>query len=381
MKRTVSKILIIIVISLSLSLFIAEILTGRFRHQTTYTQAYDSYNCYEKDDLLPFSLSKGKVCHMTSYSHDLTINNNSLGFRGKEIAFRKKEGTTRILALGDSMTFGVGVQDSETYPYQLEQILKGKGLSNIEVINAGYADGSSLDSYYLFLKKRGLELKPDIVLVELFPFNDISELADTIWEKVNQDGLPEKVSSCCFEVDGGIVRNKNIDFKYKIPALRESQLYLFILNTLQGRLNLFKPPGALPTKSEFNIGCVMSSACIQKFSNEEKKVYQMISAIKNITDKEGIKMVVVLLPVDHQLSPEVYQFWYINSDNPDFIQKRLAKNFDELGIRFLDLYPIFLQRKNEESPFLPGDIHFNPLGQKITAESIADYLKENKWIE
>ncbi len=42
----------------------------------------------------------------------------------------------RIVAFGDSLTAGYGLKPSESFPAQLERILKAKGLS-VEIINAG----------------------------------------------------------------------------------------------------------------------------------------------------------------------------------------------------------------------------------------------------
>lgn len=370
-------------ISFSLSLFIAEKIIGKYRHQITYREAnYYSYKCYANDNLLPFTLPQNKICPMSSPSgeFDVRVTTNSLGYRGKEIAFDKKPGTKRILVLGDSFTFGVGIRDEETYPYQLEQVLKEKGYSNAEVVNAGYADAFSPDSYYLYLKERGIKLAPDIVLVGFFVYNDISDLAETVWEKTDEDGLPEKISSCCRVVDGGILRNKMVDFKYRIPVLRESQFYLFLINTLQNKFHLFKPGGYLPTKDETNLGCAMSPYCIHNYKSEEEKVYKVLSAAREISEKEGVQFSVVLIPLDHQLNPQKYNFWFIDQHNLDFVQKRLGKEFGERRINYLDLYPVFDKARDKGSPFLPKDLHFNGLGGRIAAESIADYLVANGWM-
>jgi len=47
----------------------------------------------------------------------------SLGFRGPEIATPKPSGRFRVVALADSVTFGFGVNDTETFCAQAEQML------------------------------------------------------------------------------------------------------------------------------------------------------------------------------------------------------------------------------------------------------------------
>jgi hypothetical protein len=63
---------------------------------------------------------------------------NSRGFRGTAEFGRKREGTYRVIALGDSWTYGVVVNDHETYPAQLERLLNEKGSGpRGEVLNLG----------------------------------------------------------------------------------------------------------------------------------------------------------------------------------------------------------------------------------------------------
>ena len=58
---------------------------------------------------------------------------NSLGLRGGEPRPRR-EGARRIACFGDSITFGYGVGDEETYPYLLDRAL---GADGHEALNAG----------------------------------------------------------------------------------------------------------------------------------------------------------------------------------------------------------------------------------------------------
>lgn len=57
-----------------------------------------------------------------------TVSVNSLKLRDIEIK-PKEANEYRILCLGDSFTFGLGVNDNETYPRILEQILRQKTLN------------------------------------------------------------------------------------------------------------------------------------------------------------------------------------------------------------------------------------------------------------
>ena len=57
------------------------------------------------------------------------MSTNSLGLRGPEIDSPKKH--LRVLCLGDSVTFGWGVEEQNAYPALLQQKIMA------EVINAG----------------------------------------------------------------------------------------------------------------------------------------------------------------------------------------------------------------------------------------------------
>jgi lysophospholipase L1-like esterase len=88
---------------------------------------------------------------------------NSEGFRGPER--RRGRAPLRILCVGDSITFGFGVDQDETWPEQLTRILGERHPGReLEVINAGVAGWSWLQGLR-FVELRGLDLDPDIVVI------------------------------------------------------------------------------------------------------------------------------------------------------------------------------------------------------------------------
>jgi lysophospholipase L1-like esterase len=90
---------------------------------------------------------------------------NRLGVRGAEVEARRQEGAFRIGCFGDSITFGYGVNDDETYPVEL-----GRSLPGVEVINAGVTGYSSYQA--LGLARRLLpELRPSVATL-LIGWND-----------------------------------------------------------------------------------------------------------------------------------------------------------------------------------------------------------------
>lgn len=104
--------------------------------------------------------------------HPLTekpLRTNSWGFRGPEFSLEKEEGTIRIVILGDTILFGMGLDEKETLARQLARHLEGKR-SRIEVIDMSVPSytsfqGLGLASHYF------PDLKPDIVVIG-YGFND-----------------------------------------------------------------------------------------------------------------------------------------------------------------------------------------------------------------
>ncbi len=102
---------------------------------------------------------------------------NSAGLRDREFSLDKPDGTYRILALGDSTTFGWGVLQDKTYAKVLEQRLNdnpppGKP-RHFEVINSGVGNYNTAQEVAYF-KERGRLYHPDMVILGFF-VNDAEE--------------------------------------------------------------------------------------------------------------------------------------------------------------------------------------------------------------
>jgi lysophospholipase L1-like esterase len=105
---------------------------------------------------------------------------NSYGFRDYEYSPEKPANTYRIIALGDSHTFGVGVNLTDSYPKILEQLLNEKNDSQkYEVLNFGIP-GANLVEKIEFLKEKGLSFNPDLVILQ---WNTDDRINRTEWEK------------------------------------------------------------------------------------------------------------------------------------------------------------------------------------------------------
>lgn len=106
-----------------------------------------------------------------------TITTNARGFRAPELPVPKPAGTFRILALGDSITFGtydcpeLYCPIERSYPYQLEQILAVLG--HTQVVNAG-TEGYNSDKSLAWATSSGFDYSPDLVIL-MVGWNDVLE--------------------------------------------------------------------------------------------------------------------------------------------------------------------------------------------------------------
>jgi lysophospholipase L1-like esterase len=90
---------------------------------------------------------------------------NSEGFRGAERTAVSGPPPLRILCVGDSVTFGFGVDQHDTWPEQLARRLERNHPGRaFEVINAGVSGWSWLQGLR-FVAMRGLDLDPDVVVI------------------------------------------------------------------------------------------------------------------------------------------------------------------------------------------------------------------------
>lgn len=89
------------------------------------------------------------------------------GFRRVRAAqMAKTPGVQRLLAIGDSQTFGQGVTDAETWPAQLEALVPGREVLNLGVPCYGQ------DQALLALQADGARFRPDVVLFGFYD-NDL----------------------------------------------------------------------------------------------------------------------------------------------------------------------------------------------------------------
>lgn len=135
-------------------------------------------NCLQRSRTLGMTFAPNCSATWTdpalSGQNSTTFHTNALGLRDSDI---EDDGAIRILALGDSCTWGWQVAQDEAYPQALQRLLdEAYGALRYRVINAGQPGYTSYQGL-TFLRDTGLQLHPAIVIIG-FGFNDSSRLPD-----------------------------------------------------------------------------------------------------------------------------------------------------------------------------------------------------------
>lgn len=125
---------------------------------------------YVADPELGWALAPRYAGVHVEYAFEAPTTTNGRGFRGP--GEWETSRAVRVLALGDSCTFGRGVGDGETWPARLEARLRARGV-DAAVWNAGVPGYDTVQELAL-LRRLGPELRPTHVVVGWLP-NDVTE--------------------------------------------------------------------------------------------------------------------------------------------------------------------------------------------------------------
>jgi lysophospholipase L1-like esterase len=117
------------------------------------------------------------------------VQTNAAGLRNTELL---DDNATRILAIGDSFTFGPYVPNEDTWPGQVERLLNNAG-QHVQVLNAGYC-GYTAEDELSYLIDKGLALKPDMVILGIY-LNDVSDYRPEKRQQFRRDDLTPVIPS------------------------------------------------------------------------------------------------------------------------------------------------------------------------------------------
>jgi lysophospholipase L1-like esterase len=119
-------------------------------------------------------LQPGQDGHWVTWFHrPYHVQTNSVGLRNTE---EPADEAFRILAVGDSQTFGPYLANEDTWPAWTENYLRQRQrtASRTQVFNAGIA-GYTIADELAYVKEKGVALKPKLVVLAVFE-NDLFDL-------------------------------------------------------------------------------------------------------------------------------------------------------------------------------------------------------------
>lgn len=165
-----------------------------------------------------------------------------------------------IVALGDSLTVGQGVDEAESYPAQLEARLLADGYP-LRVINAGVS-GETSSGTLSRIDWIMATLKPDMIIL-VTGANDGLRGIETTLLRENLDQLIEEIKAHRVRVVlGGMKMLPNLgpvyanDFEEVYPEIAEKhdiRLIPFFLQGVAGEKSLNQPDGIHPTPEGYSI--------------------------------------------------------------------------------------------------------------------------------
>jgi hypothetical protein len=122
------------------------------------TDVIQYHSVYRFDGKLGWSVVPGLERHPMAAG--ATVSTNSKGIRGsREYGYVKSAEVLRVVAIGDSFTFGEEVSDEATYPAYVGTLMSGA-----EVLNLGVG-GYGHDQMALYLAMEGVKYRPDVVVL------------------------------------------------------------------------------------------------------------------------------------------------------------------------------------------------------------------------
>ncbi|WP_157821883.1 hypothetical protein [Tenacibaculum sp. Bg11-29] len=307
------------------------------------------------------------TAHLPNHSYrqkktcfDVLYKSNSSGFRDVERKLKEKE--TRVVALGDSFTEGIGVKEES----RLTNLLENE--TNIPHINFGMAGNFGTTQYYLLYKTLAIKYTHDAVLVGILPSNDFID---------NDYEINVKTKSNRYQP---FLRGEypNYTIKYHLDSIQKSKARpykrKFIIKILKNFTNSYNMLAYLRTRRRIATipkDKLLSPSIIPSYFNySQKQLNGMRYAIEKIKKNAGNRFVMVYsIPVFKEIKA-----YRKHGKNP--LGFDLKKICNTIGVEYLDLLPQTKSLTIEECEelFLSCDGHWSEKGNVFAKSKIKSHF-------
>jgi hypothetical protein len=273
------------------------------------------------------------IVHETPGRWRFTYTTNRYGHRGPEVELSNRYPLQNVVVLGDSYTFGIGVNDGEEYATVIQQAL----LDQVRVVNLS-AMGWGLTQEIRRFYELGQLYQPKVVVLE-FCANDPS---DNVFNEVTiiRDGR------FLFQPT-----TNNLDrFKRYLSnsRIQKSQLYNLLRGALYDRLRALEVAEAM-ANTEGRTGRV---------SRAERLHSDLLEAFARDLRDRGIGL--VLIAIEAQL------------DNFPYVKSNVARMESEKLLRYIEVMDWMGGMRPDQSP----EGHWGPLTNKVVGQGLAAVLSQ-----
>ena len=312
---------------------------------------------------------------------------NNLGFRDRDFRVEKSR-RFRVMAIGDSFTYGWGLPAEESWPKILEQRLLSRGY-DVEVANLGQPGASPSDYAKVALQAIPL-LKPDLVIVGVLQGDD---LAQALYQTV---GTAEKLKRIVrglypnfVEMARGSGEREETDLRLAWKqqaadllagfspdeAARFGRLDLEIRSLfLAGQLNPALVTLGVRTPEYFRKSLALQTPEVRRAIGA---VSSELLRIRNVSQRTRGRVIVVSVPFGIYTSPlklETYaRLGFLVED--DMLKTTSMDDATKAaslgaGLDFYDLTAPFRELGRCQELFFRLDGHFNPAGSRLFAQDL-----------
>ena len=354
-----------ILLGFVVSLFLLELMVRLFTDQSkmnrfSYPEGLFAKDIFKGNNGIYFTPNFNGHFAEGEISGEISI--NSKGCRDVERKYEVRD-KFRILALGDSFTFGHGVEFHESFLTILEKSLNLKK-DSFEIIKCA-SPGGSPEDYLRFLKFEGYKYKPDLVMVNLFVGNDILSVKASNERNIVNDNLTTII-------------------KIKSYLKIHSQLYGFLVDRIKGQPILLN----YLIKYGFGLGVGLADTnginiMKKQYTAKEEKLWNnTFELLKEIKELSKIFLVVVL-PSREQYDVKIRDnivkrlAYNLNDLDPYSASKKMAFFFKKNNIVSIDLLDSFVLYYNNEDNNLNFklDPHWNKNGHKFVASVLSREIR------